>query len=188
MITPTQGALLTIALAAGMLFGATIRVLMVRLAAFAVPPLATVAYLAAQHALLAAYDDTIVYPMSRFAAIQRVPFGAGISLQNLPLALTFPVAGALAAVALAMHGRAVLLVAQWRLCAGLAVAGFLSAWPRPDFAHIGFAAPMALPLLCRGLEGPGPRRWRWAAIAATAVLTVPAAVAYAKLLSKRAGG
>jgi len=117
-----------------------------------------VVYLLWQHLLPAAFDDVIVFTATRYALIQWVPFGHGLSWENLLLVALFPAV---------LAGTVLLGVVDWRAlaaprartCAALSLAGFSSCFPRPDMAHIGFAAPLAFPMLAL-LMSQISRRWR----------------------------
>ncbi len=147
MITPTRGALIALA-------GLTAFVRLRRPAealayvcAVALVPIGLIAYLVANHSLAAAFDDIISFTASRYAGIQSVPFASFASVQNFPLTFLFPLVAVLAVLICALDHRAILRDRPLRLCASFSLGGFMGCYPRPDIAHIAFAAPLALPLL-----------------------------------------
>ncbi len=186
MITPNRGLLLAGSLVASMRRRPGAGTVCMRAAAFATAPLATLAYLSFHRALAAAYSDTIVFPLTRYASDQWVPFGWGASPQNLPLVWLFPAATAVAMLALLRCGHVLLADARYRFCVALAAAGFLGAYPRPDIFHLGSTAPLSLPLLCLGLTilaSPMSRWWLGAATAATIACSLHALWTYKDLLA-----
>ncbi len=144
MVIPTRGALAVLAGVTAFLNLRRYRAEPIAyVVAGAVVPACLLAYVVQQHVLAAAFDDAIRFPAQRYASIQGVPFGWDNVTQNLPLKYLFPVVGVLALIVGVRDPRDRLL----RPCAAFGVAGFAGCFPRPDMAHIGFAAPLALPLL-----------------------------------------
>jgi hypothetical protein len=122
-----------------------------RLIAFALGlalvPLCVLAYIVKQGALAAAFDDVIVFSATRYASVQSVPFGYFVNLQNWPLGFLFPVVALLTLVVCIRDWRAALHDRALRTSVAFGLAGFIGCFPRPDMAHIAFAAPLACPLL-----------------------------------------
>ncbi|MGE5269284.1 MAG: hypothetical protein ACM3JG_06370 [Thiohalocapsa sp.] len=185
MIVSTCGALAAVAAAAALSRGrgALPRLLTFGLACAALPA-ALLAYVVEQHTLAASFDDVIVFPGTRYALITAVPFGYFGQVQNFPLKFLFPVVAVLAIAVLLRYGRACFGDRQLHTCAAFALAGFIGCYPRPDMPHIGFAAPLALPLLVyalRQLTRGRLRNFRGAAAMLGVVLCVPAGISYAGL-------
>src|SRR5262249_43628129 len=103
------------------------------------------AYLVGHHALAAAFVDVIRFTATRYGSIQGVPFGFGG--QNPPLKYLFPLATLLTLFVCAHDWRTCLRDRLLWTCAAFALAVFLGFFPRPNIAHIAFAAPLACPLL-----------------------------------------
>jgi hypothetical protein len=145
MVTPTRGALAW--LAAATLFARQgPREWLAYFAASALAPAFLLAYLIAHGDLTFAYNDCIRFPAAHYASIQGVPFGFGINLQIYPLVGLFPLAGLLTVLVCILDGRSCVRDRRLQLCVAFAVAGFIGCFPRPDVTHIGYAAPLALPL------------------------------------------
>jgi hypothetical protein len=106
-----------------------------------------IAVLAGQHTLVAAFDDVIVFAVTRYAPIQYLPYAHSVSIFDWPLKYVFPLAAVLLLLVINRDWRTRVHDRQLRLCAAFALAGFLGCFPRPDITHIGFAVPLALPLL-----------------------------------------
>jgi hypothetical protein len=140
-----------------------------------------IAFLAEQHSLAAAFDDVVRFAGARYSSIQYVPFGNGASIFDLPLKCVFPLAALLVLFVSAYDWRACLHDRRLRLCAAFALAGFLGCFPRPDIAHIGFAAPLAFPLLAlcaTRLIQPLRPAYRFAIAAVMIGLCSPSAAAF----------
>jgi hypothetical protein len=153
LVTPTRG-VLTIAAATTAFLD--LRRNRLPLAAFAfaiaVPALATITYLAMEHALVAAFQDVILFTASRYASIQAVRFGIWASYQNLPVVCLFPITALLALLVCLKDWRAFIADGQVRLSLAFTIAGFIGCFPRPDATHIGFSAPLACPLFAYSLH------------------------------------
>jgi hypothetical protein len=183
MITSTRGALAM--LAAALAFATARRFrsqLAVMLFGAALVPILLVVYLAWHGSLMAAVDDIIIFPATRYADIQWVPWGTGAHRGNRPLAFLFP---------LTLFGMVLTcVVAGWRTCwqdpkflscTLFGVAGFVGCFPRPHIVNIGFAAPLVCPLLayCAAhLLRPVSRKHRCIVIVVAIVLCVPSAAGY----------
>ena len=193
MITPNRGALAMLAAMTAFLNLRRHRVeLIVYVLGCALVPAGLLAYLAGHHALAAAFDDVIRFTAERYAPIQSVPFGFGG--QNPPLKYLFPLAALLTLLVCARDWRTCLRDRLLWPCAAFALAGFLGCFPRPDLAHIAFAAPLACPLLayCTALLTqrwrPAWWRYRYVVVAAAGVaigLFIPSAL-YLLRLSQEA--
>jgi hypothetical protein len=114
-------------------------------------PAGMLAYLSGHHALAAAFDNVIRFTNAGYADIQSVPFGFGSQLgfggQTPPLMDVFPLTVLLILLVCARDWRTCLHDRVLWLCVAFALAGFVGCFPRPDLAHIGFAAPLACPVL-----------------------------------------
>jgi hypothetical protein len=148
MITPTRGALTTLAALTAFLnwrqnrAGSIAYVLAVGLV-----PAGLFVYLALNGSILAAFEDVILWTASRYASIQYVPFGLFASPQNFPFKYLFPLAAGLTLLICARDWRAALRDRPLQLCTAFGIAGFIGCFPRPDIAHIAFSAPLVYPLL-----------------------------------------
>jgi hypothetical protein len=111
----------------------------------ALAPALVFAYLFEQHTLFAAFDDVILYTATHYTSVNKVPFGSGASTINLPLKYVFGLAALLTLIVCAVDWPAWFSDRRLRLCAALALAGFLGCFPRADIWRISFAAPLALP-------------------------------------------
>jgi hypothetical protein len=107
-----------------------------------------------------------------------VPFGYFANEQNWPLRYLFPLVALLTLVVCVRDWRTTLRDPLFRTCAGFGLAGFIGCFPRPDVAHIAFAAPLACPLLayCTSrIIASWPRRYRYALVAAAISICIPSA-------------
>lgn len=150
-------------------------------AASAVAPSGLFAYVVAEHALRAAVYDIIIFPSLRYASIQWVPFGYFANLQNFLLIFVFPVAAFLALLCVARDRSWCLHNRQLISCIAFALTGLIGLYPRPDASHIGFAVPLACPLLTyclKNLTAGRLRRFRAIVAAAGIVFCLPACLAY----------
>jgi len=140
-------------------------------------------FLAEQGSLTEAFDDVIVYASTRYASIQYLPYGYSASVFDWPLPYVFPLDALLLLLVIVRDWRTSFQDRRLRLCAIFALAGFLGCFPRPDITHIGFAVPLALPLLAL-CTAELTRQMRPAicyAIAVAVLMTVgaPSAIAFA---------
>jgi hypothetical protein len=176
MVTPTCGALVTLAAATAFLDLRRYRAELIRyILASLIVPTCLLAYLAERDLLIAAFDDAIVFTATRYSSVQAVPFGLWGSLQ---LKLLFPLAALLLFLACVRDRRTCVHDRMLRTCTAFGIAGFASCFPRPDGPHIGFAAPLVCPLLaycvhrlCRDLRAS----YRYAAAAIAIAFVFPAA-------------
>lgn len=150
MVIPTCGALVVLAALTAFMNPRRHRVeLMAYCLGVATVPAGLLVYLVWHHALTPAFNDFILFPATRYAPIQFIPFGTFADAQNFPLLYLFPVSALLALLVCARDWRTFVRDRALRSCAAFAIAGFLGCFPRPDIAHIAFAAPLAFPLLAR---------------------------------------
>jgi uncharacterized protein DUF6056 len=119
-----------------------------------------VLYVLANGSFVAAYQDVIVFAATRYSDIESVPFGRGISVQDFAVGLMFPVAAALAIVAILQNRLRVLRDYNFRAALAFGMAGFLGSFPRPDAWHLLCAAPLILPLLSISLVKIPHSRWQ----------------------------
>jgi hypothetical protein len=159
MVTPHRGALVMLAAVPAFLNLRRHRIeLITYVLGCALVPVGLLAYVVSHEALTAAFDDVILFTAVRYAPIQSVPFGSG-EFGFGPLKYLFPLAALLTLLVYAIDWRASLRdYVLWR-CTALGLAGFVGCFPRPDIAHIGFAAPLACPLLACCLTRL-TQRWR----------------------------
>ena len=147
MTTPVQGTLLclaTLGLAATLLDRP--RAIFGVVGGIATFPIAVLAYLAVTSSIHAAFYDAIVFPAQQYTDIEIVRFGAFTAPHHAPAAAFLPLTFALTATAAALDGRALWREPRFRGALALAVVALLSAFPRPDLAHINFVLPLACPL------------------------------------------
>lgn len=145
MVTPTRGALAVLAVSTAFI-GSTRQQtsLLIFVVGCTIVPIILCAYVLSEGSAVAAFTDVILWPATQYSSIQSVPFASGswsspfkyFHAINLILFLS-------------------VCILNWPLClrdrvlqtsAALALAGVMGAYPRPDFPHIAFAAPLALPL------------------------------------------
>jgi hypothetical protein len=148
MVTPHSGALVMLA---GVTTFLNLRrhrpELITYVLASALLPAALLAYVAEQHAFVAAFDDVIRFPVEHYASVNRVPFGFETSAQNFPLKFLFLFGALLTLIVGAGDWRGCVRDRRLHLCAAFGVAAFLGCFPRPDIVRISFVAPLACPLL-----------------------------------------
>jgi Dolichyl-phosphate-mannose-protein mannosyltransferase len=148
MVTPTRGALAMIAAATPFLsLRRQWRELTVYLLGGALVPLGLIAYVVWDNAFAAGLEDVIILTGRRYASIQYVPFSRGANDQNRPLRYLFPLVFLLMCFMFWRSRYCCLRDRPLRACGAFGLAGFVGCFPRPDLAHIAFAAPLALPLL-----------------------------------------
>jgi hypothetical protein len=188
MVTPHRGALAM--LAAGTAFLSLRRhqaELIVYVLGCALAPIGLLAYVVEHHALSAAFDNVIRFTATRYTPMQRVPFGFGGEFgfggPNPPLKYLFPLAALLALLVCARDWRACLRDRLLWHCTAFGLAGFLGCFPRPDIAHIAFAAPLACPLLAccmtRLTQRWRPAWWRYRYVVAGIAFCAPSAIFFA---------
>jgi hypothetical protein len=147
MVSSTRGALMCVVLLGMLLTQPAIRARLVStMAGVVLVPAAMVLYVAANGAVAAAFEDVIRYPALHYAGIQAVPFGMGASMQYVALVALFPVTFVLGGVALALRRVELWRDPRFRVSLGLAIAGLLGSYPRPDHVHLSFSVPLACPL------------------------------------------
>jgi hypothetical protein len=148
MVTPHRGALAMLAGVTGFVGSSRQRTKLIAYAlGSALIPICLLAYVIAQGALAAAFDDVILFTARRYASIQSVPFGHFVNNQNRPLKYLFPVVALLTLIICARDWRTSLHDPLFRSCVAFGLAGFIGCFPRPSIGHIAFAAPLACPLL-----------------------------------------
>jgi hypothetical protein len=177
MITPTRGALATLAALTAFLSLRRDRAETIAyVLGVALVPAAILVYLALNGSLVAAFDNVIRWTSTRYAAIQYVSFGSFVSPQNYPLLILFPLVAVLTLLVCISDWRSALRDRSLHLCAAFGIAGFLGCFPRPDITHIAFSAPLVYPLLAlcvRRLGTSWRPPFRLALAAAAIVLHIP---------------
>lgn len=177
MFVPHDGALVSLAAMTAFLRRNPLE-LSTYLLGCAVVPAGVFVYLLAQHTVLAAFDDVIRFTATRYASVNIVPFGYGAGTLHRPLIFIFPLTAVLALIVCILDWRAILFDRRSWLCAALALAGFVGCYPRPDFIHISYSIPLALPLLAVSatrLTQSWRPVYRYAAAALIIGLCVPSA-------------
>lgn len=177
LVTPTRGALAMVAAAVSLV---DVRVYKADFARFlvgcALAPVCVGAYLIAHGELSGFFHDAIVFPATRYASIQGVPFGEWADSQSLVLTYTFYLAALLTLLACIRDWRTFLRDRVMRSCIAFALAGFIGCFPRPAAFQIGFAVPLVCPLIgycfSRFIEQWRPI-YRYAAAAAAVVIYMP---------------
>jgi len=192
MVTPTRGAL---ALLAGLVAFTDIRrdwrALVAYCAASLVVPVILIGYVTALGSLHDAVQSVIVFPATRYAAIQFRPYGLDAREHNFPLVLAFPLAFLLLAVLAIRTRGGALRAGAIRLCAAFAVAAFLGIQTRPDVDYIARVVPFALPLLLLVipfgtlLKRPATRVIITTSILSLGVLPTLVAVALANFIAEK---
>ena len=164
MVTPHRGALAMLAALTAFL---NLRRHRAQLIAYvlgcALAPASLLAYVVGHHALAAAFDDVIRFTAERYVPVASVPFGSGGQFGLAPY--LFPLAALLTLLVCARDWRTCLRDHLLWTCAAFGLAGFVGCFPRADIAHIGFAAPLACPLLAycmiRLTQRWRPAWWRY---------------------------
>jgi hypothetical protein len=164
MVTPHRGALVVLAAMTAFLNVRRHRVeLIIYALGCSLVAVGLLAYVVWDHALAAAFDDVILFVALRYASAASVPFGFGDELGFGPLKYLFPLAALLTFFVCVRDWRICLRDRLLRLCTAFALAGFMGCFPRPDIAHITFAAPLTCPLLAccitRLAQRWQPARW-----------------------------
>ncbi len=181
MVTETRGAFAMLAALTAFWNARRPAPLIAYLLGCAVAPAALLAYATWNQSLFAAYDDVIRFAAERYASIQGVPFCFQCDFTDIPLLGIFPLTAVLLLLVIAADGRACLRDHRLRVSAAFALAGFAGCYPRPNFAHIAAASPLAFPLLSycitRLLRGWRPTTRYWLA-ADMFALSIPKALAY----------
>lgn len=147
MVTPNRGAV--VVLAAMTMFmrdRARIR-LLAYVVGVALVPVGMFLYVVATHAVRAAFDDVILFPMQHYTSVQGVIFGRDTTFPSVPLACLFPVALLLTLIEYVRDWRANFRDSLLCSCTAFAIAGIAGCYPRPDIVHIAFVAPLACPLI-----------------------------------------
>jgi hypothetical protein len=165
MVTPHRGALVMLAaMTAFLKLRRHWPELIVYILGCSLVPVGLLAYVVWHHALAAAFDDVIRFTANQYAPTQGVPFGFGSGNPFLKY-LFFPLAGLLTFLVCTRDWRTCLRDRLLWTCVAFALAGFLGCFPRPDVAHISFAAPLACPLLAyciiRLTQWWRPAWWRY---------------------------
>src|SRR5262249_8885535 len=190
MILPTRGALSMLAAATsfvGSYHQKTKLIAYVSGSAFI--PICLLAYVVAQGALTAAFEDVILFTATRYASIQSVPFGYGVVIQNLPLLFLFPFVALITLITCARDWHTTIHDRLFRSCAAFGLAGFIGCFPRPDIVHIAFAAPLACPLLTYCLHpifASLRPKFRYALAATIIVLGIGSVVTFSSLAAHTA--
>jgi len=146
----------------------------------ALVPAGLLAYVVWHQALAAAFDDVVLHTVTRYASIQIVPFG----FEGVQPALTylFPLAALLTLLVCSLDWRNCLRDRLLWSCAAFGLAGFLGCFPRPDPAHIAYAAPLAFPLLACCMTRLTQRWYRNLVIACVVIgLCVPSALYFSRI-------
>ena len=174
MITPTRG---TLAMLAGATAFLNLRRHRAELMTYAlgsiVIPICLIAYVVGHDALIAAFDDVIVFSATRYARTASSPYGHGADFH---LRWIFPFAAAITVVTCIRCRLECLHDRGFRTCVAFGVSGFIGCFPRPDFAHLGFSAPLVCPLLayCVGrFIRPWLPKYQYAAAALAMASLIP---------------
>ena len=147
MVTSTRGAILCVAVL-GILVtlpraGAR---LVSAIIGMALVPSAMMFYLAESGALVAAFNDVILWPAQHYARSQALSFGSGASLRDAASVALYPATLVLAGATLALGRMATLSDPRFRVSLALALVGLIGTYPRADIFHINFTLPLACPL------------------------------------------
>jgi hypothetical protein len=184
LTTPTSGALLGLACVIVLL--AYRRPLVELLSLFAgnlVALALVVIYLGAHHSIDGALSG-LAFLAKDYAGVQGVRFARGVDRHNWPLALFFPAALLLSAIAL-FQGRLARKDPRLGAVAAFGLAGWAMCFPRPTPPHIVWAIPFVCPLLALGLhrvfapvfESP---RARWVGAALALAIALGPTIGYVK--------
>jgi hypothetical protein len=182
MVIPPLGALALLAAATSFVDSRCQRTKLITYAlAGALIPICLLAYVIWTGALVAAFEDVILFTATRYASIQSVPFGYFTSYQNQPLKYLFPVVALLTLIICVRDWRKSIHEPLFRSCVAFGLAGLIGCFPRPDIAHIAFVAPLACPLLTyctRRIVASWLPKYRYALAVLVIVLGIPPVVAF----------
>ncbi len=126
--------------------GSCVKYIIVFCCGFVVVPVLCLFYVFLNHSFSAAYSDILGFTLTRYSSVQRVPFAWGLPWGN-PVKDLFPIAGCLAFITYLQYRRSLFAEAYFALFVFLGLAGLVMTYPRPEADHIGFAAPLILPLI-----------------------------------------
>src|SRR5262245_3803234 len=147
MVTSTRGAILCVAVL-GILF--TLPMASARLVSASIGISlvsgAMIFYLAASGALVAAFEDVILWPAHHYASSQAISFGSGAGLLDAPSVALYPATFVLAGATLVLRRMAAWSDPRFRVSLALALVGLFGTYPRADIFHINFTVPLACPL------------------------------------------
>ena len=182
MVTPTRGAL-------AMMAGATAYLEVRRykgeffayVLGCALVPMSLLAILLYLGMFVAAFDNVILFAAKQYSAIQNVPFGFGDTSQNWPLKYLFSLAALLTLIICTHDWHTFLRDRFLRILIAFGLAGFVGCFPRPDMAHIAFAAPLVFPLLLYCITRitiSWPKKYQFALLAYFIAIVVPSFVSF----------
>jgi hypothetical protein len=183
MVMPTRGALVMLA---GAVSFVNLRNQQSKLIAYvlagALIPICLLAYVIWTGALVAAFEDVILFTARRYASIASLPFGYFTGDQNWPLKYLFPFVALLTLIACARDWRTIVSDRLFRACVAFGLAGFIGCIPRPDIAHIAFVTPLICPLLTyctdRIVTSWGAKYRRYALAAVVIGVGIPCVAAF----------
>jgi hypothetical protein len=174
MVTPNRGALVMLAAATVFLnFRRYRSELLTYVLASALIPICLIAYVIMRGALTAAFNDVILAMAARYTSFNAVPFGFWAGYYS---SWIFPLAALIALLTFVDDWRNCLHDRVFRTCVAFGLAGFIGCFPRPDYIHIEFSAPLVCPLLAYGVKRlvrPWPSRFQYAAAALAIASLIP---------------
>ncbi len=141
-------------------------------------PLACLAYIVVNDEFVQAFKQIVVFTLTQYSSVTKVPFGYEIHWYYPNLYL-FPLAALLSAWMLVRKFRNTVSDPLFRVCAFYCVAGFVGAFPRPDAFHVAFVGPFSLPLVgyCLSKITSGwSVKWRGIALALGVAWCLPGAI------------
>jgi hypothetical protein len=187
MVLPNCGGLLMLAAATCFVGSGQKAKLIAYALGSAIIPICLLVYIIAQGALAAAFDDVMLFTVTRYASIQSVPFGSVAYNQSLPLLFLFPFVAILTLITCARDWRAAIHDRLFLACVAFALAGFIGCFPRPDMIHIAFVAPLACPLLTYCIQqifASSLSKTRYALAAVLIVFVIEPVAAFASLAAQ----
>ena len=155
MITPNLGAPAMLAGLVSTVLARQPKDIMLYVAACAIVPIACLLYILLTGSLSGAIADVIVYPLSRYAGTQSVPFGHWAGPTDKALLCAYPGTAILAVVTLVPRVREGMGKRLRWTGLTFAFAGFVAIFPRPDIFHIHDTVPLAFPFLASCLAAFG---------------------------------
>jgi hypothetical protein len=181
MMTPTQGVAAALAAATAYL---NVRRYRAETAIFvlgcAIIPLGLLGYLLAHGTLMDAYQDVIVFPATRYLAVNHIPYAYPDGIRaNIVLAGLYPLAALLTIATLVATWRTCYRDRRFYVCVAFGLAGWVGGVaPRPDFWRIIWSAPLLCPLIaycaCSLMRTWQPL-YRYLPVVAAGLLCIPAA-------------
>jgi len=141
-------------------------------------PIGMLGYVLAHGTLIDAYQDVIVFPATRYLAVNDVRYAPDGIRSNIVLAGLFPLATLLTIATLVATWRTCYRDRKFYVCIAFGLAGWVGVATRPDFFHIIWSAPLLCPLIAycaRSLMQTWRPSYRYMPVVAVVLLCIPSA-------------